>query len=79
MLMSHVLAEGQFDRWLERFLPQLAYPAWRELKPVPKPQNSADYLQAHQSRLPLTRAIAWRSIAAASQNATAKAQADRSR
>ncbi|MCC6103455.1 MAG: DUF2891 domain-containing protein [Olegusella sp.] len=52
MLISHVLAEGQFDRWLKRFLPQLADPAWRGLKPVPKPQNGADYLQAHQSRLP---------------------------
>lgn len=64
-LVRRVLDPAEFAGWFERFLPDLAEPRWAVLRDPVEVDDPADPLGSHLVGLALSRAWAWRAVAAA--------------
>ncbi|MBP2331100.1 hypothetical protein JOF56_011485 [Kibdelosporangium banguiense] len=64
-LMRRVLDSSEFGLWLSAFLPDLADDRWTTLREPVIVDDPSDPLGSHLAGLVLSRAWAWRSIAAA--------------
>jgi hypothetical protein len=64
-LLRRVLGPAEFREWFERFLPDLHAPRWAVLREPVEVDDPADAYGSHLTGLALSRAWAWRNVAAA--------------